>query len=74
MSKYPIARIKHAAHTANGGGWDLEQIDVQAESRFELDLPNGFAYHSGYRDAEGLQHWLFTRKAPMSEGKCGRCA
>lgn len=73
MSEYPISRLKHAAHTANGG-WDLEQIDVQAESRFEVELPDGFAYHSGYRDAEGRQHWLFTKKAQLSEGKCGRCA
>lgn len=70
---HSITRIPHAAHTGNGGGWDLEQIDIQSATRFGHNLPPGFEYHSGYRDHAGNQHWLFVRCAPLSPGRCERC-
>lgn len=71
---HKIRREPHAAHTANGAGWDLEWIDAQADTRIEvLGLPRGFTYHSGYRDADGKQHWMYTRKVNLSPGRCDRC-
>jgi hypothetical protein len=76
MSKYTITRTIHAAHTGPRTGWDLEQIDVAADTRESIPygtdgIPYGFEYHSGYRDASGAQHWLFTREAPFSVLSCG---
>jgi hypothetical protein len=77
-------RIQHAAHyayTHPAKGHDLEQWDVTG------DLPRGprtgdpiapsvvprdAVYHYGYLDKDGVQHWLFTRRAPLT-GNCARC-
>lgn len=69
---YPITRIRHAAHTGPGTGWDLDQIIVHGETRPASGIPSGFEYHSGFRDSEG-QHWVYYRRAPFSGGTCERC-
>lgn len=81
-------RGEHAAHAEGGGGWDLEQWDVRGVERHEDvksvvgkpaaqaehgDVPLDAEYHHGYRDAEGRQHWVFVRSAPLSPGRCPRC-
>lgn len=76
--EYPITRERHAAHTGDGTGWDLERIDAVADRREDVrDIPRGFTYHSGYRgrsgDGVGYQVWIYYRKAPLSPGTCERC-
>lgn len=74
-------RARHAAHTGNGGGWDLDVWDVVGvrrpeEARRELwaaHLPRDAEYHSGYLDKQGVQHWVFVRRAPLSPGRCPTC-
>ena len=78
MTDYPITRIPHAAHTGPGTGWDLEQITLDDTTLDDVNrppkyLPGGFTFHSGYRDAENRQHWIYYRKAPLSPGTCERC-
>jgi hypothetical protein len=81
------SRVPHAAHYVYGHpakGHDLERIDVNTgEARCSRDrvvlgdaagLPSGYAYHSGYVDANGHQHWIYTRTAPLSPEPCARCA
>lgn len=73
---YQITRIKHAAHTGPNSGWDLEQIIVKSELRpsiSAMDLPPGFEYHSGFRDASKAQHWIFYRRAEFSPDRCPNC-
>lgn len=65
-------RIPHAAHYGNGSGHDLEQWDVTTPAEIEA-LPRDAEYHSGYVQ-HGRQHWLYVRRAPLSPGKCPRCA
>jgi hypothetical protein len=73
---------RHAAHYQGGGGHDLEWIETTpAVVEYGQDqkpvrpknLPNGFEYHSGFRDQYGVQTFLWCRKAPLSAGRCGRC-
>lgn len=71
MSEATIARERHAAHTGPGTGWDLEWIDTTEEQPVDL-LRSGFKLHSGYRKY-GVQHWMYCRRAPLSEGTCERC-
>ena len=79
--KAAYKRIRHAAHTGNGGGWDIEQWDAIdaddpggiVETKIRSDVPRDAEYHSGYVDRQGNQHWLYTRKAPLSEGICACC-
>jgi hypothetical protein len=77
----PIYRlIKHAGHYGREEGsgvmrgHDLEQWDVAAETRplNPAGVPRDAEYHSGYVEG-GVQHWLFTRKAPFSPDECERC-
>lgn len=75
---HSITLERHAAHTGNGTGWDLERIDAIAERREDVrDIPAGFTYHSGYRglngDGVGYQVWIYYRHAPLSPGTCDRC-
>lgn len=75
-------RIPHAGHYGHSHpakGHDLEQWDVKSELRPELarvaiDVPRDAEYDCGYLDLGGHQHWLYTRKAPLSPGGCTRCA
>lgn len=53
----------HAAHYQGGGGHDLEWMDLE-----ETVKPTKFNAIK-----EGKQFWHFCRKAPLSQGKCGRC-
>lgn len=70
-------------HPERGQGHDLEQWDAAEEDcqrgprtgnpmRPE-GVPVGAEYHSGYRDAEGKQRYLFVKPAPLT-GTCPRCA
>jgi hypothetical protein len=69
------SRERHAAHTSTTPptGWDLERWDVTSPT-----LPTspvaGAEYHCGYVDRDGVQHWIFTRRAPLSDGTCVWCA
>lgn len=72
--------VVHAAHYCdatkkNGGGHDLDQWDVTSDVR-PADSAVGLAgaeWQYGYRDAEGRQHWVFTRIASFSDVRCGSC-
>lgn len=74
----------HAAHYEGGGGHDLEWITIEPTvveySRRGLpclptnvQLPHGFEFHSGSVTKAGVQQWHFCRRAPLSQGRCGRC-
>lgn len=71
-----MTRIRHAAHYGYGmvGGHDLEQIDIKSPRRNTDVLPGGFEYHCGYVAKDGSQHWLYTRRAPLSVGTCAMCS
>jgi len=75
--------VVHAGHDLYGnGGHDLEEWDVTGQLARSartgdpippVAVPCGAAYHSGYVDRAGVQHWIFTRRAPPSAGSCERC-
>lgn len=68
-----IRRIPHAAHYMYehpAKGHDLIELDVTSEKR--PAAPLGFDWHSGYVK-NGRQHWVFTKRAPLSSGTCARC-
>lgn len=75
-------KIHHAAHYVGHPerGHDLIQLDVTdtdwspGKPRPESAVAIGAEYHSGYRDKDGKQHWVFNRRIPMGEGTCERCA
>lgn len=68
-------RCHHAAHTGPGRqGWDLEQWTVAqawAAPR-PADVPADAEKHSGFVE-DGVQHVVFTRRAPLGAGPCTRC-
>ncbi len=71
-------RIQHAAHYSYrhpAVGHDLEQWDVMGLSMpvHPSGVPMGATYHSGYLDRDGQQHYVFTRIAPLSPGRCAQC-
>lgn len=72
-----VTRARHAAHYAYshpGKGHDLLIVEVESPEQLRpAGLPLSFAYHSGSR-INGVQTWRFTRIAPLSPGKCGRCS
>lgn len=78
MSTAKYVRIKHAAHYMYqpGKGHDLEQWIVRDDgSRFPApspDVPDDAKYSCGFLES-GVQFWVFTRIAPLSEGRCDRC-
>lgn len=71
-------RIRHAARYGRPGtGHDLEQWDVEGGVMRDgvpprPGIPITAEYHHGYV-REGMQHWVFTRRAPFGEGTCERC-
>jgi hypothetical protein len=79
-------RIQHAAHYEAPGqgakGHDLEQWDALDAGQIKRGrsgdpvVPDGVPadaeYHCGYIDRDGRQHWLYTRRSPMT-GTCERC-
>lgn len=73
-------RIPHAAHYAYSHpamGHDLEEWDITDSGTIvphRVDgVPEDAHYSHGYvRD--GVQHWIYTRRAPLSPGQCDRCA
>lgn len=73
--------VKHAAHYGdatkkNGGGHDLDEWDIAAESLNQakaLVLLQGAEFHHGYVDKDGAQRWVFSRLAPFSAERCERC-
>lgn len=68
------SRERHAAHTGPGTGWDLEKWDVVAPTLpASPPVPADAEYHSGYVDRAGVQHWIYVRRAPLSEGTCVWC-
>ncbi len=75
-----MIRIKHAAHYAGtSDGHDLEQWDVSGiDWRPGQRNPSGIGanaeYAYGYIDKIGGQHWMFTRVAPLSPGRCAHCS
>lgn len=76
MSQY--RRVPHAAHYSfrhDGGGHDLEQWTFAAPvNKRPDDVPRDAEYHSGFRDSDGVQHWVYVRRAELSPGTCERCA
>jgi hypothetical protein len=82
MSGTTYQRAKHAAHYAGcGGGHDLELWTVPSDTRTPAeartfagaDLPRNADYHHGFTSHDGVQHWVFTRIAPLSGENCARC-
>jgi hypothetical protein len=66
-------RVKHAAHTGKGEGWDLEKWDFASPVNFHPDIvPRDAEFHVGYRDGD-VQHWVYVRRAELSPGTCERC-
>lgn len=67
-------REQHAAH-AGDGGWDLEEWDAtQAWSAPKpADVPGDARQSHGYIDANGAQHVIFRRRAPMTGPRCPYC-
>ena len=70
----------HAGHYAYGaGGHDLERWVIQSSTiptaldAANLGLPADARYHSGFRDGNGVQFWMFTAIRPLSPGECRLC-
>lgn len=65
---------KHAAHYMGGiGGHDLEVYTFAAPTNVRpSDMHPDAEYHSGYV-SQGVQHWTYTRKLPLSPGRCPLC-
>lgn len=74
MTSIAIRITKHAAHYMGGiGGHDLEISTFAAPVRVRPEgLHPDAEYHSGYV-ADGVQHWVYTRKLPLSPGRCAYC-
>jgi hypothetical protein len=72
MSHVTYRRIPHAAHTGHGGGWDLEQWVVAAPTAAAArqiagdELPSDAEYRCGWFGSDGVQTWIFARRAPLS--------
>lgn len=68
-------RERHAAHTGPGAGWDLDRWDYAAPATLSVPegIPADAEYHHGYLDTEGVQHWVYYRRAPFSSGRCVFC-
>lgn len=68
-------RVNHAAHYGNVAyyGHDLEEWTYAQAARLPRPdgIPSDAKYHVGFVD-NGIQHWVYTRIAPMS-GPCKRC-
>lgn len=74
----PIAvtysREKHAAHTGQGTGWDLERwIFASPTNVRPQGVPVDAEYHVGFLDAANVQHWVYVRRAPLSTERCPFC-
>jgi hypothetical protein len=71
-----VWREEHAAHYAYGHpkrGHDLLWAEVAGPTNVRpAGLSADFEFAIGNRIG-GVQTWLYTRKAPLSPGKCGRC-
>jgi hypothetical protein len=84
-----VTRHAHAAHyspehPARGHDLIVVEVIIRAgeetpfNSRGEPEvrppgLPSEFKYHSGSR-IPGASSWRFVKTAPLSPGRCGRCA
>lgn len=76
-------RIYHAAHYGGvrhpvyGTGHDLEQWTyahpLLDPGKRPATIPGDAEFHSGYRDQNSVQHWVYTRRAPLSPGFCEHC-
>lgn len=77
MTAVVYSRAPHAAHTGDGGGWDLEQWDVTQPVRAPrpAEVPADAEFHHGYLDTADQPHAVYVRRAPLSAGTtCARCA
>jgi hypothetical protein len=74
MTTLTVTRETHAAHYAYvGGGHDLEWFTFPSPRNVRHpELPSDAEYHSGFLK-DGVQHWSYIRKLPLSPGKCPRC-
>ncbi len=69
------SREAHAAHYQGGGGHDLEKWDYTGwEPPTHIGRPPGTEFAHGYIDPHGVKHWVYTRRAPLSNVYCSRCA
>lgn len=66
-------RIQHAAHYGNGGH-DLDTWTYAQPERLPCpaSVPRDAQYRSGFL-RNGVQHWIYVRIAPLSDGTCVRC-
>ncbi len=79
MSAVVYRRAPHAAHYGYGHpakGHDLESWDV-VQLLWESPRPDGVpadaVKNHGYVK-DGVQHFVYVRRAPLSAGGCDRCA
>lgn len=70
------SRERHAAHTGQGQGWDLEWWHVRQSAYSDAPpqgaVPPDAEKHSGYIDSIG-RVVCYVRRAPLSGGRCPRC-
>ncbi len=57
-------------------GWDLERWDFAGstghrEEAAAAGVPSDAAYHVGYLDRDGVQCWVYVRRAPNTYGALG---
>jgi len=67
--------VRHAAHYLGGNnGHDLTQWTYAQDQRLPVpaNVPRDAEYHVGFIK-DGVQHWVYHRRAKFSPGKCDRC-
>lgn len=70
------SRVVHAAHYSSRGGHDLERWDVTSvePTRTDTLVPDDAECSHGYLTSDGVQHWVFQRRAPLSDHpECATC-
>lgn len=74
MTTVTRKRIPHAAHYYGGGGHDLEEFVYAQPKRGPVppEVPTDAEYQCGFIH-DGVQHWVWTRRAPLSPERCRLC-
>lgn len=71
MTDVVYTRAKHAAHYHGlATGHDLETWTFAGPVNVRHpEIPAGAEYHHGFL-RDGVQHWVYARRAPFSPGRC----
>lgn len=73
MASITYRRDVHAAHYYGGGGHDLEIYTVVSEKPIRPSEVPADAELSVGSNIHGIQTWTWTRRVPMTEGRCNQC-